>query len=451
MPYPNEHSARLRNPDDFIQDSFRRQNIEDDIDIIIGKLKGEDTMTTQSYRFKSDKFTVKQAKAWLKDHEIEYIAFEPASENKEAVLKIYGDIGENDPMMDIFGGSETISAKKVAEFLDENKEATQITVRINSRGGDVQEGWGIYDLLTTSGKKIKTIGESKIYSIATIVFLAGEEREIMKNADGLIHNPFIPPYTLADKYESEDLAKIAEMLEQEEEKILNFYVERTGSPIEKLAEYMKEDTMLSAEDMLNLGFATKIIEPVKAFAYFNTKNNSIMTEKEAKTFGEKLDTIIAKIVNISRLPAKDQTFKDKDGKKFKIEKETGAPAVGDKAAPDGTYTLEDGKKVVIADGVITEITESDSELKAAKEEIETLKAKISEMETAKAETDKTIADYAKSKEEADKIVTELKALKNSWKPDGRNNRFSTDKVGDVDVATVRENLKAKKQVINVKI
>lgn len=372
----------------------------------------------------------------------------------EAVLKIFGDIGEANPMMDIFGGQETISTKKVAEFLDENKDATQITVRINSRGGDVQEGWGIYDLLTTSGKKIKTIGESKIYSIATIIFLAGEEREIMKNADGLIHNPYIPPYTLADKYESDDLAKIAESLAQEEEKILNFYVERTGSPADKLAEYMKEDTMLSAEDMLNLGFATKIIEPIKAFAYLQIKNNLNMTENEVKTFGEKLDAIIAKFANFSRLPSKALTVKDVDGKEFNIEKESGEPAVGDKASPDGTYTLDNGKKVVITDGVITDVVATDSELKAAQEKITELQAKITEMETlaseAKAEAEASIADAAKSKEEADKIVKELTALKNSWKPEGRNTRFSTDKVGGIDVAAVRENLKAKKQVINIK-
>jgi len=371
----------------------------------------------------------------------------------EAVLKIFGDIGESDPMMEIFGSENTnISTKQVAEFLDENKDATDIIVRINSRGGDVQEGWGIYDLLTTSGKKIKTIGESKIYSIATIVFLAGDEREIMQNADGLIHNPFIPPYTLADKYESDDLAKIAEMLAQEEEKILNFYVEKTGSPVEKLAEYMKEDTMLSAEDMLNLGFATKIIEPIKAFAYFNNhKNNVNMNQEQVKTFGEKLDAIIAKIANFSRLPSLDQTFKDRDGKEFKINKETGEPAVGDKASPDGTYTLDDGKKVVISNGEIIEITEVESELKAAKDKITELEAKITEMETAKAETENTIADYAKSKAEADKIVSELTALKNSWKPEGRNTRFSTDKVGDIDVAAVRESIKAKKPIINAKI
>jgi ATP-dependent protease ClpP protease subunit len=195
-----------------------------------------------------------------------------------AIFKLYGDIGESVPDS-IFGeGQECISAKDISDFLDQNKDVLSITIKINSRGGDVQEGWAINDLLMSSGKKIKTIGEGKIYSIATIVFLAGSEREILKNADGLIHNPFIPPYTLADQYESEDLLKIAEALKQEEAKILDYYVERTGTPADKLAEYMKEDTKLSAEDMLALGFATKIIEPVKAYAIYKPKNNFKMDD-----------------------------------------------------------------------------------------------------------------------------------------------------------------------------
>ncbi|MBU0909625.1 MAG: hypothetical protein KJ717_08655, partial [Proteobacteria bacterium] len=78
MPYPNEHSARIRDPGDFEKDSFRRKNIETGIDIIIGKLKGKTTTTTQAYRFKVDSFTAAEAKKWLKDHKIKYISFEPA-------------------------------------------------------------------------------------------------------------------------------------------------------------------------------------------------------------------------------------------------------------------------------------------------------------------------------------------------------------------------------------
>jgi ATP-dependent protease ClpP protease subunit len=373
----------------------------------------------------------------------------------EAVLKIYGDIGEPDKMMEMFDVSDdTVSAKIVSDFLDEHKEANEITVKINSRGGDVQEGWSIYDLLTNSGKKIKTIGEGKIYSIATIVFLAGSEREIMKNADGLIHNPYIPPYTLADAYESDDLLKIAEGLQQEEAKILDFYAEKTGADKAKLAEYMKEDTKLSAEDMLTLGFATKIIEPVKAYAFIKPKNNFKMDEKEFKTWGQKLDTIIESIKNFSRLPAKDQTLKDKDGKEFKLEKESGAPAVGDKASPDGSFVMADGKTIVIANGAITEIKEpaaANSELELANEKITQLqseldaeKAKVAAADKAKPDLTAAEASFKAKETEAKALITELQGLKNLWKPEGRTKFSSVDKIGDVDVNKVKELMKNNK-------
>jgi ATP-dependent Clp protease protease subunit len=358
-----------------------------------------------------------------------------------AILKIYGDIGEPDKMMEVFGISDesTTSVKMVSQFLEEHKDSTSITVKINSRGGDVQEGWGIYDLLTNSGKKIKTIGESKVYSIATIVFLAGTEREMFANADGLIHNPYIPPYTLADAYEADDLTKLAEGLAQEEEKILNFYAERTGADKAKLAEYMAADTKLSAEDMLSLGFATKIIESVMAFAYIKSKNKFKMDEKDVKTFGEKLDAIIAKISGFSRLPSKDQTLTDKDGKEVKLEKETGAPAVGDKASPDGTYVMASGQKITVSGGVITEMTNEKSELDLAKEKIAELKAKVALAETEKIAATAAIKEAEAEKTKAVAITAELTALRNTWKPAARGQLLRTEKdTGGVDKARVKE-------------
>jgi len=86
MPFPNEHSARIRNPGDFVQRSFRRKNIRNGIDIITGWLEGQTTMTTQAYRFKVTVFTAEEAKKWLKDHKINYILFEPA---KKSLLKTF--------------------------------------------------------------------------------------------------------------------------------------------------------------------------------------------------------------------------------------------------------------------------------------------------------------------------------------------------------------------------
>ena len=365
-----------------------------------------------------------------------------------AILKIYGDIGETDGMAQIFGIEDgSISAKTVSDFLDENKDATEIVVKINSRGGDVQEGWSIFDLLSNSGKKIKTIGEGKVYSIATIIFLAGDEREMMKNADGQIHNPYIPPYTLADAYESSDLLKIAESLRQEEAKILDFYVSRTGADEATLAGYMKDDTKLSAEDMLSLGFATSIIEPVKTYAYFKPKNNNIMDEKLVKTFGEKLDIIIAKMTKIAGLSRiSDQTLTDADGNEFTLDKDTGVPAVGDRATPDGTFVMESGKTITIAGGVITAIDEAPemdpdakSDLELANEKIAELEASIAEANAIKAESEVAMTEAEAAKVEAKALVIELTNLKNSWKPAGRQKDLgSTNKVGNVDLDKVKE-------------
>jgi len=363
----------------------------------------------------------------------------------EATLKIYGDIGESNEMALLMGVEESISSKKISEFLDENKDATELTVKINSRGGDVQEGWAIYDLLTNSGKKIKTVGEGKVYSIATIVFLAGEEREMMKNADGQIHNPYIPEYTLADKYEADDLEKIADALRQEEAKILDFYVEKTGADEATLADYMSKDTKLSAEDMLSLGFATKIVEPVKAYAYIKPINKFIMDEKEFKTFGQKIDTILEKLKNLSRVAPTDLTLKDKDGKEFTLDKEEGSPAVGDKATPDGTFVMTDGKTIIIADGVISKITESDdpTELDQAKEKITQLEAEIAQMKAEKPDLEAKEAELVAKETEAMNIVKELKALKNDWNPEGRTKFSSVEKVGEIDLARVKEIIKNK--------
>jgi hypothetical protein len=83
MPYPNEHSCRLREPNDFKPDSFRRTSRKSDgkpYDIIMGRLKGDNTMTEQAYRYDKAIWSADDARVHCKDHD--GIAFEPAIESK---------------------------------------------------------------------------------------------------------------------------------------------------------------------------------------------------------------------------------------------------------------------------------------------------------------------------------------------------------------------------------
>jgi len=359
----------------------------------------------------------------------------------EATLKIYSIIGTEE---------NQFSSQYLIDFLDKNKKATELIVKIKSPGGSVREGWTIHDLLKNSGKKVKTIAEGELYSIATVIFLAGSEREILPHADGLIHMPRIP--NPEGDFQASDLRDMAIYMDQEEEKILDLYVTETKQDREVLRDYMKKETMLSADDMVRLGFATKKIEPIKAVAYFNYKSNN-MTDTDVKTFGEKLEAIAKDVKALfSRISVKDQELTDKAGKKFTLQKETGDPAIGDKATPDGVYEMASGKTITVLNGTITEIKEAQvakTDLEIANEKIQQLQTEL-ETEKAKAKSDLVVAEAAfKAKEtQANDLIAQLSTLKNSWVPGSRTKFSNADKVGEIDMKQVKElNEKLKKQSI----
>lgn len=80
--FPNEHSGRVRSPEDFEKGSFRRKNIANGVDIILGKLKSTGKWATQTYRLKSSVFTKEQAENWLKEHKAGNYSFSKATGEK---------------------------------------------------------------------------------------------------------------------------------------------------------------------------------------------------------------------------------------------------------------------------------------------------------------------------------------------------------------------------------
>jgi len=95
MPFLNEHSARLQNPDKFDPETFRRnasdvfgKKLPAGVGAIWAKFKNQsgkdDAVILQAIRFPKDKYTVEQAKKWLEDNNIKYISFEAAKNINES-------------------------------------------------------------------------------------------------------------------------------------------------------------------------------------------------------------------------------------------------------------------------------------------------------------------------------------------------------------------------------
>lgn len=92
-PYPNEHACRLRDPGDFQTGTFKRTRREHEgkeYFVIMGKLKGEDTMTEQAYRYPKDTWSVSQARSHCESHDGKL--FEPAANQSYSNASIWDGV-----------------------------------------------------------------------------------------------------------------------------------------------------------------------------------------------------------------------------------------------------------------------------------------------------------------------------------------------------------------------
>jgi len=87
-PYPNEHAARIRRPEQY--DTFRRvvDRGGEGIDFIFGIKEDIDEVELQSIRFKLSKFSAEEARTWLQENEYNAIKFEPATNEKTMKQKL---------------------------------------------------------------------------------------------------------------------------------------------------------------------------------------------------------------------------------------------------------------------------------------------------------------------------------------------------------------------------
>nr|DAQ38285.1 MAG TPA: Putative ATP dependent Clp protease [Caudoviricetes sp.] len=327
-----------------------------------------------------------------------------------AVLKIRSDIQTQDEkeLLELWGMTGGVTYNDIADFCDNIPEDDNtIDVYLHCNGGSVIEGWGMYDRLRATGKEITCIVEGKAASMATILLMAApkERRKAYKNASLCVHNPWLPNWALDYAVTADDLEKAAKELRESQDKMLDLYVERCGCDREEMQALMNEDKYIDTDKAMEMGLIGSVIAPISASKIDNNfinKKQKKMAEDKSKKVEVKasiVDRVLAKlgIKSLSELEC-GMDLSTTDGQTLTIEREEGDPQVGDKASPDGTHNMPDGKTIIVKDGVITEITDggtSSPDPKGGMEdaqriaelegEVEELKKRIEELEQAKAQ------------------------------------------------------------------
>lgn len=189
-----------------------------------------------------------------------YFALE--TKGNEADITIYGDI-TSWPWLESDVSSYNLS-KKIA-----NLDVDVINVHISSYGGEVAEGLAIYNALKQHKAKVKTYCDGFACSIASVIFMAGDER-IMSNASLLmVHNPWT--YTEGN---AQELRKTAEDLDKMSQASVNAYMERVSITEEEVKKLLDEESWLLPAEALEYGFATSVtgIEPQAKYSQSVRKN-----------------------------------------------------------------------------------------------------------------------------------------------------------------------------------
>ena len=177
---------------------------------------------------------------------------------------IYGSIGWD------------VDAAYTRAFLEEADDTEDIAVHINSPGGDLFEGQAIVSLLESwkrqTGRQVHVYIDALAASVASVIAMAGDTISISQNSMIMIHKPWVSNTSGS----APELRSLADLLDKTEDTLLSVYERRTDLDRESLRSMLAEETWFSAEEALEFGFATHIIEPTKAVAAsireFNYKN-----------------------------------------------------------------------------------------------------------------------------------------------------------------------------------
>lgn len=165
----------------------------------------------------------------------------------EADIDIYGDI-TSWPWVD----SDVSSANLSAQLADLDVDV--INVNINSYGGEVAEGLAIYNALKRHKAKVRTCCDGFACSIASVVFMAGDERIMNEASLLMIHNAF----SFAEG-DANALRKMADDLDLVTSQSKKIYLANSNIDEAALTELMDKETFIDPKDALEMGFATSVV------------------------------------------------------------------------------------------------------------------------------------------------------------------------------------------------
>lgn len=148
-------------------------------------------------------------------------------------------------------GWEITAAETIAKLADMTGD---VTVRINSYGGDSFEGVAVKNALRAHAGHVTAVVDGVAASAASVIAVCGADRVVMRpGAELMIHDA----WTFTDG-NAADLTKVAADLERTSQAMAEMYAEKAGGDAERWRDMMRAETWFSAQEAVDAGLADAV-------------------------------------------------------------------------------------------------------------------------------------------------------------------------------------------------
>ena len=146
-------------------------------------------------------------------------------------------------------------------YMESEDDTKPVTLYINSPGGDVTSGLAVYDTIRLMRSPVTAVVTGIAASMGSIIFLAcdSDKRLMLPSSKVMIHDCSWGRREMGGKkpFEIEEELK---QLKATNERLVSIIAERTGKSAEEVAEVTKYDSYFSAEEAIEFGLASGIVD-----------------------------------------------------------------------------------------------------------------------------------------------------------------------------------------------
>lgn len=193
-----------------------------------------------------------------------------AQQGKEAELYIYGDIARER------WEQADVSAYSLVQQLQE-LDADALHVHIDSLGGDVSEGWAIYNALRGFKGQVTTYADGFVASAALYPFLAGSRRVASSVSGFFLHSAMVSAWGNA-----KELRKAADEVEKLNDIGIQAFVDAAGMEEATVRELQQQETWLTPQQAKAYGIATEIATAQQAAYTQSLRQQMMQAMQQAK-------------------------------------------------------------------------------------------------------------------------------------------------------------------------